>query len=55
MRRDAQVYEYDGQQRTLAQIARIAGLSYNVLYSRLMRGMPLEQAVVTPTRRYGKR
>lgn len=43
------VYEAFGQTHTMAEWARITGLSYQTIYSRIDRGMEIEQALsLTP-------
>lgn len=47
-------YEYKGEKKTIAELARIAGVKYNTMYVRLREnGLTPEQAVNLPVVRWG--
>lgn len=53
-RKDAIWIEHEGERRTLDDWAGVKGLRYSTLRERVKRGWPIEQALNTPTRTYGK-
>lgn len=54
-RRDSKLYAYEGEQRNLTEIARLAGMKPVTLWIRMRRnGLTLAEAVSKPVRSYGK-
>ena len=49
-------YEYNGERKTIAELARIAGVKYDTMYVRLREnGLTPEQAIKLPTVRWGNK
>lgn len=49
------VIEHNGERKTIAEWAELAGLPYGLFYRRLEKGWNLEDALATPVKKHGRR